>query len=144
MKFHENSRFFPINAIFCMFDFEIHAKKDKNAKKKAKMHFQFRNSYKKISKREKRKHIYLDFFRFYIPCAFFLHFKPKNSYKKDKNAKKKQTKKFQIAKIQMQKKRRKKYFKKKSKKPVPYTHPQSHKIPDHPECLLCLEKKKRQ
>ena len=60
-------------------------KKDINAKKRQKIHFLFRNSYKKISKREKRKHIYWDFFRFYTPCAF----KPKNSYKKRQKCKKK-------------------------------------------------------
>ena len=63
-------------------------KKDINAKKRQKIHFQFRNSYKKISKREKRKHIYLDFFRFYIPCAFFCILNLKIHIKKDKNAKK--------------------------------------------------------
>ena len=70
------------------------------------------------AKIEKRKHIYLDFFRFYIPCAFFLHFKPKNSYKKDKNAKKKANKIFQVAKIHMQKKRKIIFQKKMQKKQV--------------------------
>ena len=58
----------------------------------------------KRAKMEKRKHIYLDFFRFYIPCAFFCILNLKIRIKKDKNAKKKQKKFFQIAKINMRKK----------------------------------------
>ena len=54
----------------CMLNLKIHAKKGKNAKKKAENAFQFENSCIKRAKIEKRKHIYLDFFRFYIPCAF--------------------------------------------------------------------------
>ena len=58
----------------CTFDFKINAKKGINAKK--------------ISKREKKAHLF-GFFRFYIPCAIFLHFKPKNSCKKKTKIKKK-------------------------------------------------------
>ena len=53
--------------------------------------------------KKKKAHLF-GFFRFYIPCAFFLHFKPKNSYKKRQKYKKKTKKLFQIAKINMQKK----------------------------------------
>ena len=38
--------------------------------------------------KKKRKHIYLDFFHFYIPCAFFCISNLKIHIKKDKNAKK--------------------------------------------------------
>ena len=70
---------------------------------------------KKGKNGKKKAHLF-GFFRFYIPCAFFLHFKPKNSYKKDKNAKKKQKKNFQIAKIHMQKKAENNISKKHAKK----------------------------
>ena len=71
--------------------------------KKAENAFQFENSCQKRAKMEKRKHIYLDFFAF-ISLVHFLHFKPKNSYKKRQKCKKKSIKFFQIAKINMQKK----------------------------------------
>ena len=73
-------------------------KKAEMQKKGRKYIFNFEIHKKNISKMEKRKHIYLDFFRFYIPCAFFFHFKPKNSYKKDKNAKKKHKNFFKLQK----------------------------------------------
>ena len=79
------------------------AKKSRNAKKKAENAFQFENSCQKRAKMEKRKHIYLEFFRFYIPCAFFCILNLKIHIKKDKNAKKSKQF-FQIAKINMQKK----------------------------------------
>ena len=63
-------------------------KKGINAKK-AENTFSISKYIQKISKREKRKHIYLDFFRFYIPCAFFCILNLKIHIKKDKNAKKK-------------------------------------------------------
>ena len=68
-------------------------------KKKAENAFQFENSCQKRAKMEKRKHIYLDFCSLLYPLCIFLHFKPKNSYKKkDKNAKKKQTNFFKLQK----------------------------------------------
>ena len=85
------------------FDFKIHAKKGRNAKKKAenafqfensckkgaKMHLQFRNSYTKKSKNGKKESTFISFFLLLCPLRIFLHFKPQNSCKKDKNAKKK-------------------------------------------------------
>ena len=58
-------------------------------------------------KMEKRKHIYLDFFRFYILCAFFCILNLKIHIKKDKNAKKSKTKfsKKHAKKAEMQKKK---------------------------------------
>ena len=53
---------------------------------------------------KKRKHIYLDFSLLYPLCIFFCILNLKIHAKKDKNAKKKQTKIVQIAKIYMQKK----------------------------------------
>ena len=60
--------------------------------KRAENAFHFENSCQKRAKMEKRKHIYLDYFRFYIPCAFFCILNLKIHIKKDKNAKKKQKK----------------------------------------------------
>ena len=77
--------------------------------KREKMHFQFRNSYKK-SKNKKRKYFF-GFFCFYIPGTFFCILNLKIPAKKDKNAKKM----FQIAKINIQKSR-KYYFKKTGRK----------------------------
>ena len=76
------------NSRKCTFDFKINAKKDINAKKGRKYIFNFEIHTKKYQKKEKRKHIYLDFFRFYIPCAFFCISNLKIHIKKDKNAKK--------------------------------------------------------
>ena len=42
-----------------------------NFAKKQKMHVRFQNSCKKRAKMEKRTQIYVDFFRVYIPYAFF-------------------------------------------------------------------------
>ena len=47
-------------------------KKKQKCKKKAENAFQFENSCQKRAKMEKRKHIYLDCFRFYIPLFFKL------------------------------------------------------------------------
>ena len=85
------------------FDFKINAKKGINAKKKAENAFHFENSCQKRAKMEKRKHIYLDFFRFYILCAFFCILNLKIHIKKTKMQKKSKIF-FQIAKINMQKK----------------------------------------
>ena len=41
--------------------------------KRAKMHFQFQNLYKK-GKNEKKESTFFLIFRFYIPCAFFCIF----------------------------------------------------------------------
>ena len=79
-------------------------KKGRNAKKKVEMQkkaenaFQFENSCQKRAKMEKKKAHLFGFFGFYIPCAFFLHFKPKNSYKKRHKCKKKQTFFFKLQK----------------------------------------------
>ena len=86
----------------CMFNFKIHAKK------RAKMHFQFRNSYKK-SKNKKKNGVLFGFFRFYIPCALFCILNLK-IHKKNKN------KNFQIAKMYMQQKKSQKYYFKKTGK----------------------------
>ena len=76
---------------------------ENSCKKKAKMHSQFRNSYKKKNKNGKKESTFIWIFSLLYPLFIFLHFKPKNSYKKGKNAKKK-TFFFQIRKIYMQKK----------------------------------------
>ena len=65
---------------------------------------------------EKKKSHLFGFFRFYIPCAFFLHFTPKNSYKKDKNAKKKANKIFKLQKYIYKKKAENNISKKDTKK----------------------------
>ena len=54
--------------------------------KKAKMHFQFSNSYQKGKNEKKRKHIYLDFV--FIPSAFFCIFNLKIYEKRQKDKKK--------------------------------------------------------
>ena len=68
-------------------------KKGINAKKGRKYIFNFEIHTKKYQKWKKRKHIYLDFFAFIFPqgisLCIFLHFKPKNSYKKRQKCKKK-------------------------------------------------------
>ena len=85
--------------------------------KKAENAFQFENSCQKRAKMEKKKkHIYLEFFRFYIPCAFFCIITLKIHIKKDKNAKKKAKNFFQIAKINTQKKAKNNISKKDAKK----------------------------
>ena len=89
-------------------------KKSRNAKKKAENAFQFENSkdknenkrakmQKKGKNRKKKAHLF-GFFSLLYPLCIFLHFKPKNSYKKDKNAKKKHENFFKLQKINMQKK----------------------------------------
>ena len=77
-----------------IFNFEIHTKKYQKGKKES---------------------TFIWIFSLLYPLCIFLHFKPKNSYKKDKNTKKKQ-KKFQIAKRQKLKKKQKIIFKKKDAK----------------------------
>ena len=72
----------------CTFDFKINAKKGINAKKRQKIHFQFRNTYKKYQKGKKESTFILIFFSFLYPLCIFLHFKPKNSYKKRQKCKK--------------------------------------------------------
>ena len=72
----------------CTFDFKINAKKGQKCKKKCRKYiFNFEIQQTK-SKMEKKKHIYLDYFRFYIPCAFICISNLKIHIKKDKNAKK--------------------------------------------------------
>ena len=73
----------------CTFDSKIRAKKAEMQKK---------------GKNGKMKAHLFGFFRFYIPCAFFCILNLKIHIKKDKNAKKKAKKCFQIAKKHMQKK----------------------------------------
>ena len=80
------------------FDFKINAKKGHKCKKKAENTFSISKFIQKISKREKRKRIYLDCFRFYIPCAFFCILNLKIHIKKDKNAKKKHKNFFKLQK----------------------------------------------
>ena len=87
----------------CTFDFKIHAKKGQKCKKKQKMHFNFEIHTKKIKNGKKKAHLF-GFFRLLYPLCIFLHFKPKNSYKKKTKMQKKAKKNFQIAKIHMQKK----------------------------------------
>ena len=65
-----------------MFNFKIHAKK------RAKMHFQFRNSYKKKAKIKKNGDLFVFFSVLYSMWIFFCIFKHQNSCKKDENAKK--------------------------------------------------------
>ena len=78
-------------------------KKAENAFQKAENAFQFENSCKKGQK-WKKESTFIWIFLLLYPLCIFLHFKPKNSYKKRQKCKKKAKKKFQIAKIQMQKK----------------------------------------
>ena len=119
-------------------------KKDVNAKKRQKIHFQFRNSYKKISKREKRMHIYLDFFRFYIPCAFFcisnlkIHIKKKTKMQKKSikmfsNCKNKHAKKHEI--IFQKKQKYKKKFKKKQMGCIPFNRLSSCTLTSTPQAF---------
>ena len=65
----------------CMFNLKIHAKKGKNA-------FSISKFIQKKSKNEKKKAHLFGFFSLLYPLCIFLHFKPQNSCKKDKNAKK--------------------------------------------------------
>ena len=100
--------------------FTIHrtkmTKKRAETQKRQEIHFQFLNLCKK-SKMEKRKQIYLDFFRFYIPCAFFCILNLKIHTKKDKNAKKKLICFFNFAKSICKKKSRNAKKMQKSKGP---------------------------
>ena len=66
-------------------------------KKRQKMHFNLKIHAKKGKNGKKKTHLF-GFFRFYIPCAFFLHFKPKNSYKKRQKCKKKHKSFFKLQK----------------------------------------------
>ena len=94
----------------------MHVQFDNSCKKRAKMHFQFRNLLKKKAK-IKKKQIFLDFFRFYIPCTFFLSSK---FVQKRQKCQKKQTNFFKLktvyakkkSKILSQKNRQKKRCKK--------------------------------
>ena len=78
-----------------IFNFEIHTKKYQKGKKES---------------------TFIWIFSLLYPLCIFLHFKPKNSYKKRQKCKKKAKKFFQIAKIHMQKKSMKYHFKKTCKK----------------------------
>ena len=79
------------------------------------MRFQFRNSYQKKLK-WKKESTFIWIFSFLYPFCIFLHFKPKNSHKKDKNAKKKQKKNFSNCKNTYAKKKQKIIFQKTCKK----------------------------
>ena len=63
-------------------------KKGINAKKGRKYIFNFEIHAKKYQK-WKKESTFIWIFSLLYPLCIFLHFKPKNSYKKDKNAKKK-------------------------------------------------------
>ena len=63
-------------------------KKDINAKKGRKYIFNFEIHTKNIKKGKKKAHLF-GFFSLLYPLCIFLHFKPKNSYKKRQKCKKK-------------------------------------------------------
>ena len=72
---------------------------------------------KNIKKGKKKAHLFR-FFSLLYPLCIFLHFKPKNSYKKRQKCKKKTKKFLQISKINMQKKHKIIFQKKMQKKHV--------------------------
>ena len=82
--------------------------------KRQKIHFQFRSSYK-IKNGRKKAHLFGFVSLLYTLCIF-LHFKPKNSYKKRQKMQKKAKIFFQIRKIHMQKKKQKIIFQKNMQK----------------------------
>ena len=63
-------------------------KKSRNAKKRQKMHFNLKIHAKKGKNGKKKAHLF-GFFSLLYPLCIFLHFKPKNSYKKRQKCKKK-------------------------------------------------------
>ena len=86
-------------------------KKSRNAKQMAENAFQFENSSKKGKNGKKKAHLFGFLLLLYPLGIFFLHFKPKTSYKKRQKCKKKQKIIFQKnmqKKAEMQKKGAKK------------------------------------
>ena len=82
----------------CTFDFKINAKKDINAKKKAENTFSISKFIQKNIKKGKKKAHLFGFFSLLYPLCIFLHFKPKNSYKKRQKCKKKHKNFFKLQK----------------------------------------------
>ena len=74
-------------------------------KKRQKMHFNLK-IHARQGQKWKKESTFIGFFAFISLVHFFLHFKPKNSYKKRQKCKKKTKKNFQIANIHMQKKQK--------------------------------------
>ena len=106
--------------------FQNSCKKGQKCKKKAENAFQFENSkdkngnkkanMQKKGKNGKKKAHLFGFFSLLYPLCIFLHFKPKNSYKKWQKCKKKAWKFFQIAKNKHAKKKHEITFQKKMQK----------------------------